>query len=165
MYCLISTASTLGSIPGWYASQGFHCRDNKVNAYTGILIYPYTHNLSSLCALHNQHKHLEISAVMFYTKYVVLLTQLCMDAYSSCTGAGVLPILQPCPHYSLPRIIIILQVTLTSQYPNKKDTDSFAPVSISFIHCFFNSVCRIIKKYKIFWGLLTFAVLLYIFLM
>jgi len=29
--------------------------------------------------LHNQYKHLENVTVMIYTKYVVLLTQLCMD--------------------------------------------------------------------------------------
>lgn len=80
MYRLISTASTTrGNILAVCPPHGFNCRDNKVNAYTGILTYPYTHNKSSLCALHNQYKHLENVTVMIYTKYVVLLTQLCMD--------------------------------------------------------------------------------------
>lgn len=80
MYRLISTASTTrGNILAVCPPHGFYCRDNKVNAYTGILTYPYTHNKSSLCALHNQYKHLENVTVMIYTKYVVLLTQLCMD--------------------------------------------------------------------------------------
>lgn len=87
MYCLISTAPPWGTHTWLVCSpHGFHCRDNKVNAYTGILTYPYTHNKSSPCALHNQYKHLENTALMIYTKYVVLLTQLCMDAIPSCTG-------------------------------------------------------------------------------
>ena len=105
MYRLISTASTTrGNILAVCPPHGFNCRDNQVNAYTGILTYPYTHNKSSLCALHNQYKHLENVTVMIYTKYVVLLTQLCMDAGIILHRGWGIAVLQPCPHYSLPRI-------------------------------------------------------------
>ena len=60
--------------------HGFHCRDNKVKCAYGHFNSPYTHKMVLLCALHNQYKHLENIATMIYTKYVVLLTQLCMDA-------------------------------------------------------------------------------------
>lgn len=108
MYRLISTASTTrGNILAVCPPHGFNCRDNQVNAYTGILTYPYTHNKSSLCALHNQYKHLENVTVMIYTRYVVLLTQLCMDGPNILHRGWGIAVLQPCPHYSLPRILIL----------------------------------------------------------
>lgn len=108
MYRLISTASTTrGNILAVCPPHGFNCRDNQVNAYTGILTYPYTHNKSSLCALHNQYKHLEIVAMMNYTRYVVLLTQLCMDGPNILHRGQGAATLYPCPHYPLPRILIL----------------------------------------------------------
>ena len=137
MYRLISTASTTrGNILAVCPPHGFNCRDNQVNAYTGILTYPYTHNKSSLCALHNQYKHLENVTVMIYTKYVVLLTQLCMDGPNILHRGWGIAVLQPCPHYSLPRILIL-----------PHDTNS-----VNSIFIIKRTPTNIVGVLSIFWG-------------
>ena len=81
MYRFNLNSSTMGGhIPGWYAPRMASTAEitNKC-AYRYFNLPIHAQSIFAMC-LHNQYKHLENVTVMIYTKYVVLLTQLCMDA-------------------------------------------------------------------------------------